>query len=142
MRIVVVETSAPKVYPRVTLASARVGGKDLEGWRRTSKDVLSSPIDPWAPPQPVFDCRWLLFIKGTQGVWPGLRRARRTASARLLMAMQSLGHENPPYTSTIREFAGCGSISVLRMMVLDVGDAWRLGWPAPITGGSLRFLLM
>ncbi len=51
---VVVEASAPKFYPRVTLASAnthfRVGGKDLEGWRRTSKYVLSCCIEPWAPP--------------------------------------------------------------------------------------------
>ncbi len=52
--VVVVEASAPKIYPRVTLASAstffRVGGKDLEGWRRTSKYVLPSCIEPGAPP--------------------------------------------------------------------------------------------
>ncbi len=40
---VVVEASAPKAYPRV-------GGKDLEGWRRTSKYVLPYWIEPWAPP--------------------------------------------------------------------------------------------
>ncbi len=50
----VVEALAPKVYPRVTLASAstpfRVGGKELDGWRRTSKDDLSSCVVPGAPP--------------------------------------------------------------------------------------------
>ncbi len=35
--IVVVEASALKVYPRVTLSSASVGSKDLERWRKTSK---------------------------------------------------------------------------------------------------------
>ncbi len=69
--VVVVEASAPKVYPRVTLASAStlfvVGGKDLEGWRRTSKYVLSSCIEPGAPPKPVFDRLRLLFEKRTQG---------------------------------------------------------------------------
>ncbi len=31
----------------------RIGGKDLEGWRRTSKDVLFRSIEPWAPSQRV-----------------------------------------------------------------------------------------
>ncbi len=35
--VVVVVAPALKVYPRVTLASASVGGKDLERWRITSK---------------------------------------------------------------------------------------------------------
>ncbi len=38
--VVAAEASAPKVYPRVALASASTvsggGGKDLEGWRRTT----------------------------------------------------------------------------------------------------------
>ncbi len=45
-----------------------VGSKDLEGWRRTSKGVLSSCIEPGASLQPVFDCLRLLFAKGTQWV--------------------------------------------------------------------------
>ncbi len=35
--VVVVEASALEVYTRVTLATATVGGKALERWRRTSK---------------------------------------------------------------------------------------------------------
>ncbi len=31
----------------------------------------------------------------SSGVWPGRRRARRTVSARLLVAMQSLDQANP-----------------------------------------------
>ncbi len=54
-------------------------------------------------------------------MWPARRRARRTASARLLVAMQSLDQENPHYTSTVHEFAGGGFISVLRMG--DLADA-------------------
>ncbi len=41
--------------------------------------------------------------------------ARRTASVRLLMALQSLDQENGPYTSAVGELAGGGSLSVLRM---------------------------
>ncbi len=51
----------------------RVGCKDLEGRRRTSKDVLSSRITTGASPQPVFDCLWLLFTKGTQWVCGGVK---------------------------------------------------------------------
>ncbi len=50
--VVVVEASAPKVYPRVTRERQhpfRVDGKGLEGWRRTSKYVLPSCIHPGAP---------------------------------------------------------------------------------------------
>ncbi len=48
-----------------------VGGKDLAGWRRTSKSVLSSRIDPGAYPQLVFFCLKLLFTKRTQRVCGG-----------------------------------------------------------------------
>ncbi len=51
-------------------------------------------------------------------------------TARLLLAMQSVDYENPPYTSAVREFVGGGSISVLRMR--DVADAMEMG-----LGGSL-----
>ncbi len=46
------------------------------------------------------------------------RLARRAASARLLVAMQSLDQENPPYTSAVLEFVGGGPMSVLRMKEL------------------------
>ncbi len=46
--VVVAKASASKVYTRVTLASTSVGCKDLEGWTRTSKDVLSGCIEPGA----------------------------------------------------------------------------------------------
>ncbi len=49
------------------MALANVGGKDLEGQRRTSKDVLSSRIEPEGSPQ-MFDCLLLLFTKGAQWV--------------------------------------------------------------------------
>ncbi len=44
--------------------------------------------------------------------------------------MQSSGQENPPYTSAVREFAGGGSISVLRKR--DLAGALKIG-----LGGSL-----
>ncbi len=46
--VLVVEASAPKVYPRV--APFRVDGEGIEGWKMTSRDVLSNCIEPWAPP--------------------------------------------------------------------------------------------
>ncbi len=42
-------------------------------------------------------------------MWPARRRARRIASARLLVAIQSLDQENAPYTSAVLEFVGGGS---------------------------------
>ncbi len=46
------------------------------------------------------------------------------------MAIPSLDQENPPYTPTVREFAGGISISVLWMR--DLADAYEMG-----LGGSL-----
>ncbi len=84
----------------------------------------------------MFDRLRLLFAKGTQGVCGGVEeigvgfqqwsvggsQARKeTASARLLVAMQSLDQDNPPYTSAVLEFVGGGSISVLRMR--DLAEA-------------------
>ncbi len=63
-------------------------------------------------------------------MWPARRRARRTASARLVVAMQSLDQENSAYTSTVLEFVGGGSVSVLRMR--DLAEALEMG-----LGGSL-----
>ncbi len=54
----------------------------------------------------------------------------RLAGARLLVAMQSLGQENRPYTSAVRAFAGGGSLSFLR--VRDLAEASEMG-----LGGSL-----
>ncbi len=65
---------------------------------------------------------WLLLF--SSGVLPARRRARRTASARLLVAMQSLDQENPPYTFAVCKFAGGGSISVLWMR--DLVDAQEM----------------
>ncbi len=45
----------------------------------------------------------------------GSKARKRSASAQLLMAMQSLDQENPPYLSAVRKFAGGESISVLWM---------------------------
>ncbi len=67
----------------------------------------------------------LLFSKGTQGFCGGVEEigvgfqlrsvagARGTASARLLIVMQLLDQENPPYTSAVREFAGGGFVVVV-----------------------------
>ncbi len=68
------------------------------------------------------------------GVWPAHRRTRRTASTRLLVTMQSLDQENPPYTTAVREFAGGGSISVLRMTDLAYASEMDIG-------GSIVLLL-
>ncbi len=40
------------------------------------------------------------------------------------MAMQSLDQVNPPYTSSVCEFPGGGSVSVLQMK--DLADAYRM----------------
>ncbi len=56
------------------LQRQRVGGKDLKGWRRASKDVLPSCIEPRSSPQPVFVYLRLLFTKRTQWVCGGSRR--------------------------------------------------------------------
>ncbi len=66
----------------------------------------------------------------SNGVWPARRRARRTASARLLVAMQCLDQENLPYTSAVLEFVGGGPVSVLRLR--DLAEAEEIG-----LGGSL-----
>ncbi len=54
-------------------------------------------------------------LQRCRGVWPARRRSRRTASARMVVAIQSLDQENPPYTSVVLKFVGGGYISVLRM---------------------------
>ncbi len=53
---VVVEASEPKGDHCARQHPFKVGGKDPEGWRRTFKDVLPSRIEPWTPPQSVFEC--------------------------------------------------------------------------------------
>ncbi len=63
-------------------------------------------------------------------MWPARRCARRIASARLLVAMQSLDQENPPYTSNVLGFVGGGSISVPQMR--DLAEAKEMG-----LGGSV-----
>ncbi len=57
----------------------------------------------------------------SNGVWLARRHARRTASARLLVVVQSLDQENPPYTSTVLGCVGGGSVNVLRMW--DLAEA-------------------
>ncbi len=68
------------------------------------------------------------FAKGTRRVCGGVEEIgvgfqqwNVAASARLLVAMQSLDQENPPYTSAVLEFVGGGSLSVLRMR--DLAEA-------------------
>ncbi len=58
-------------------------------------------------------------------MWLARWHTRRAASTRLLVAMQSLHQESPLYTSTVREFTGGGSNSVLRMR--DLADAKEMG---------------
>ncbi len=41
------------------------------------------------------------------------------------VSTQSFDQENPPHTSAVREFAGGGFISVLRMT--NLADAWEMG---------------
>ncbi len=63
-------------------------------------------------------------------MWPARGRPRRTASARLVVVMQSLGQENSPYTSTVGNFADGGSISVL--CVRDLEDRWVMCLGGPL----------
>ncbi len=53
-------------------------------------------------------------------------------SARLLVAMQSLDQENPPYTSAVLEFVGDGPVSVLRMR--DLAEAYEMGLGGALVG--------
>ncbi len=53
---------------------SRVGGKDLEERTRTSKDVLSSHIEPEASPQSVFAWLRIIFTKGIQWVCGGVEQ--------------------------------------------------------------------
>ncbi len=73
MRVVVVEASAPKVYPRVTLASAStLSGsvvRTLRGGEGLPKIFCLVVSSLRAPPQSVFDC----LCKGYTG---GLRRGQ------------------------------------------------------------------
>ncbi len=68
---VVIKVSAPIVYWRLALAGAITGGKGIDGRTNTSKNALSSRIEPGPFPQPVFDCLRLLFTKKTQRVCGG-----------------------------------------------------------------------
>ncbi len=63
MLAVVVDSSAPRAYGwGVTLVNfSTLSGLWLRG--RTSKDVLSRCIEPWAPPHPVFYGLFLNFAK-------------------------------------------------------------------------------
>ncbi len=71
---IVVEASVHEGDPCELQHPFRVSGKDLEERRRTSKDILSSCIEPGASPQSVFGCLRLLFTKGTQWVRGGSTR--------------------------------------------------------------------
>ncbi len=135
---VVVEASAPKVYPKVTLARASTlsgsvvstlrGGEGLPNMfclvasspghlRSQCSIVCGSSLQRWHRGPSEGSRR--LAKAFSSGVWPARRRARRTASARLLVAMQSLDQENPPYTSAVLKFVGGGHISIL----MDLAEA-------------------
>ncbi len=70
---------------------------------------------------------------GTQGVCGGVEEigvgfqqwcvagSHEVASVRLLVAVQSLDQENPPYISAVLGFIGCGSVNVLLMR--DLAEA-------------------
>ncbi len=142
--VVVVEASALKVYPRVTLARASTpsgsvvrtlrSGEGLPnmfrlvasslGHLRSQCSIVCGSSVQRGHRGPAEGSRRLAEVF-SNGVWPARWRARRTASARLLVAMQSLDQENPPYTSTVLEFVGGGSTSVLRMR--DLAEAYEMG---------------
>ncbi len=117
---IVVEASAPKVYPRVTLASA---GTLSGSMVRTLRGAEGLPNMFCLVASNLGHLRsQCLIICGSslQRGHRGLRRGRGDLPARFVVATQSLGHANPPYTSAVREFAGGGSISVLWMR--DLAD--------------------
>ncbi len=60
-----------------------------------------------------------------KNVWPAWIHARRTGSARLLMALKSLDQEKSVYTSAVRALSGGGSMSVLWLR--DLADAHEVG---------------
>ncbi len=121
--VVVVDASAPKVYPRVTLASTSTlsgsvvrtvrGGEGMRHLRSLCSVACGSDLQRGHRGSVEGSRR--LALAFSNGVWPARRRARRTASPWLLVAMQSLDQENPPDTSAVLKFVGGGSISVLRM---------------------------
>ncbi len=96
-----------------------VGREDSEWGRRTTKGLLPEAIEVGASLQPVFEClRWAYAMRS--GVCPGRRRARRTASALLEVAMQSAFQDKCSYTMEARGLLGEGSVTVRRMRAFAV----------------------
>ncbi len=93
---------------------------------------LPEAIEVGAPLQPVFECLRLLFAQRSaagssrwayasrSGVCPARRRARRTASALLEVAMQSAFQQKCLYTMAVRGLLGEESVTVRRMRAFAV----------------------
>ncbi len=62
--------------------------------------------------------RWAYALRG--GLYPARRRARRTASALLEVAMQSAFQEKCSYTMAVRGLLGKGSATVRRMRAFGI----------------------
>ncbi len=105
--------------------------------------MLPEEIEVGASLQPVFECLRLLLAQRARRVgcrssrWayalrsdvcPARRRARRTASALLEVAMQSAYQEKCSYTMAVRGLLGEYSVMVRRMRAFAVANEmgrWR-----------------
>ncbi len=100
-------------------------GRENSDWgRRTTKGVLPEDIEVWASLQPVFKCLWPLLAQRARrsSVCPARRRARRTVSALLDVAMQSAFQEKFSYTMTVRGLLDRGSVTVCRVRAFAVAN--------------------
>ncbi len=111
----------------------RTGVNDMEWWKRTSKHGLFYRIDPGASPRPVFHYLRFLLAKGTQWVCGGVeetgvgfqkRVGPTRRHAQLLMVLQPLNQENPPYTSAVLQGGGLVSVQQMRSLADDHDWLW------------------
>ncbi len=111
-----------------------VVGKDLEGWGRTSKDVLCHLTESGESPQPVFYCLRLLFAKGTKWVCRGVREIDARFQQRSVIGSKAWkeGHIRTivnrfaaPYISNVHDLVGGGPVSVPQ--IRGLADTQEMG---------------
>ncbi len=127
--VVVFEASSQRAYWRVILASANFDGRE-----RASENALCCRSKPGASLQPVLDYLRLLFTKETQWVCGGVDELGTRFSQRSVTGSKACKESHirtfancfvTPFTNAVRDLAGGGSLSVLRMRGL--ADTQEMG---------------
>ncbi len=118
-----------------------MGAKDFQSCRRTSRfecsSVCSSSLHSGLVGSAAGSSRWAYALRS--GVWPPRRRARRTESAPLEVAVQSPFQEKFSHSMAVRGLLDGGSATVRRMRAFAVADEmvrvacrWRWQLLSPI----------